>query len=596
MKYYANPLNVPYRYQFNKDMRTGNLQICREAADPSMILFKDKYYIFASMTLSYWESTDLVNWQEKRLPDTLPLFDYAPDVRVIGDYVYYCASARGKVCNYYRTKDFVSFEEIQGTFDFWDPDLFLDDDGRLYFYWGCNSLTPIWGVELDPITLKPRSEKYELIWGNVAEHGFERVGEDHSIEPAYEEEIEIKLDALLKMKGLKRENLPEQTINMARGNLAARPYIEGAWMTKHDGKYYLQYACPGAQYNTYCDGVYIGESPLGPFTFAKNNPYSYKPGGFIPGAGHGSTMKDKSGNLWHVSTMCISKNHIFERRAGLFPAGFDKDGDLFCNQRYADWVLPLPNGKVDPWANPEWYLLSYGKSATASSYDCDKTPDKATDENVQTWWRASSNTQNEWLQVDLGKPYDVRAIQVNFADDGLTLDVPGEMHGVDSMPRYIDKRDDHVTRWILEGSQDGINYFVIADKSNADTNLCHDMVVCENGITARFVKLTIKELPFNQTACVSGLRVFGKGNGDKPLVPKYTTTDLGNNTLNVKINGNAVGYNILWGYSPDKLYHSYMVFKQEQDIKAVIRGQEMYMRIDAFNENGITEGIVKKVL
>ena len=160
MKYYANPLNVPYRYQFNKDMRTGNLQICREAADPSMILFKGKYYIFASMTLSYWESSDLVNWQEKRLPDTLPLFDYAPDVRVIGDYVYYCASARGKVCNHYRTKDFVSFEEIQGTFDFWDPNLFLDDDGRLYFYWGCNSLTPIWGVAIAHMTLKPISKKY----------------------------------------------------------------------------------------------------------------------------------------------------------------------------------------------------------------------------------------------------------------------------------------------------------------------------------------------------------------------------------------------------------------------------------------------------
>lgn len=596
MKYYSNPLNVPYRYQFNKDMRTGNLQICREAADPSMILFKGKYYIFASMTLSYWVSDDLVKWQEKRLPDTLPLFDYAPDIRVIGDYVYYCASARGRACNYYRTKDFISFEEIKGTFDFWDPNLFLDDDGRLYFYWGCNSLTPIWGVELAPVTLKPISTKHELIWGNVPDHGFERMGEDHSIDPATEEEIEIKLDALLKMQGLKRENVPEQMLNLARGYLAARPYIEGAWMTKHNGKYYLQYACPGAQYNTYCDGVYVSESPLGPFTFAKNNPYSYKPGGFIPGAGHGSTMEDKNGNWWHVSTMRISKNHDFERRVGLFPAGFDRDGDLFCNQRYADWVLPLPNGKVDPWANPKWYLLSYGKHADASSYDSDKTPDKAIDENVQTWWRATSNASNEWLQIDLGKEYDMRAIQINFADDGLKLDVPGEMRGADSMPRYIDERDDHVTRWILEGSKDGVNYFVIEDKSNADTNLCHDLVVCEKGFAARFIKLTVKELPFGQNACVSGLRVFGKGDGDKPLAPKYTATDKGNNTVHVKINGNALGYNILWGYRPDKLYHSYMVFKDEQDIKAVIRGQEMYMRVDAFNENGITEGEVKKVL
>ena len=54
-------------------------------------------------------------------------------------------------------------------------------------------------------------------------------------------------------------------------------------MTKHDGKYYLQYACPGTQYNTYADGVYVGDGPLGPFTLQKSNPYSSKPGGFITG-------------------------------------------------------------------------------------------------------------------------------------------------------------------------------------------------------------------------------------------------------------------------------------------------------------------------
>ena len=41
MKYLCNPLNINYRYQFNADPRRhGQLQICREAADPSMILFK----------------------------------------------------------------------------------------------------------------------------------------------------------------------------------------------------------------------------------------------------------------------------------------------------------------------------------------------------------------------------------------------------------------------------------------------------------------------------------------------------------------------------------------------------------------------------
>ena len=47
-----------------------------------------------------------------------------------------------------------------------------------------------------------------------------------------------------------------------------KPFIEGAWMTKHNGKYYLQYAAPGTQFNVYGDGVYVGKSPLGPFQYA----------------------------------------------------------------------------------------------------------------------------------------------------------------------------------------------------------------------------------------------------------------------------------------------------------------------------------------
>ena len=57
MKYCCNPININYRYQFNADPRLhGRLQICREAADPSMILFGGRYYIFASMTLGVWVS------------------------------------------------------------------------------------------------------------------------------------------------------------------------------------------------------------------------------------------------------------------------------------------------------------------------------------------------------------------------------------------------------------------------------------------------------------------------------------------------------------------------------------------------------------
>ena len=184
MPYYCNPLNVNYRYQIPKKINeTEPGPAWREAADPSMIYFKGSYYIFASMTLGVWVSKDLAHWENRPLPEELPLYDYAPDVRVMGDYVYFCASRVLKNCDRYRTKDILNgpYEKIPGNFSFWDPNLFIDEDGRVYFYWGCSNDMPSCGTELDPETMLPIGEKKNLIFGNPRERGYERVGEDLSL-------------------------------------------------------------------------------------------------------------------------------------------------------------------------------------------------------------------------------------------------------------------------------------------------------------------------------------------------------------------------------------------------------------------------------
>ena len=591
MKYFCNPINVNYRYQFNADPRRGGqLQICREAADPSMICFQGRYYIFASMTLGVWVSDDLVTWENHRLPEELPLYDYAPDVRVLGNWVYFCASNREHNCDRWRTKDILNgpYEKIEGSFPYWDPNLFADDDGRVYFYWGCSNMTPIYGVELDSNTMLPIGEKRELVFGDPYRIGYERIGEDNSTLPASEEVVEAKYQAYLKASSVPEEMLPPEVKPLIRGMLSDKPYIEGAWMDKHNGKYYFQYAAPGTQYNTYSDGVYVGESPLGPFTLAENNPYSYKPGGFLPGAGHGSTMKDKQGNWWHTSTMRISVNHDFERRVGLWPAGFDEDGELFCNQRCGDWPMAAEG---DPWRDPAWMLLSVGKAVTASSFVPKHEPEKATEENVQTWWRAASNSRDEWLCVDLGKIFDIHAVQVNFADDKLDIRCPGEIRP-GSQARYIEEQD-YATQWKLEGSSDGERWFMIEDKSDAQTDLSHDLIVREHGFAARYLRLSDMAVPYGQNPCVSGLRVFGLGDGEKPAAPAFTAARTGDLDMTVMISEkpDALGFNILFGASPEKLYHSYMVFAAgSHRIGALIKGREYYVRVDAFNENGITEG------
>jgi hypothetical protein len=584
MKYVCNPINFGYKYQFNKQP-DGRISVSREAADPSMIMFKGRYYIFPSMTCGFLYSGDLAEWKFHPLKN-IPVYDYAPDVCVAGDYVYFCASNR-EYGRFYRTKNLFGdkFELFEGAFPFWDPKLFADDDGRLYFYWGCGAATPIYGIELNPKDLQPVGERKELILCDESVKGFERRDENHSLKKINPAAAEAAL------KALETQNMPEESKRAAKGYILGLPYNEGAWMTKHKSKYYLQYATPGTQFNIYCDAVYVSDKPLGDFVIAGNNPFSYKPGGFLPGAGHGSTMEDANGNYWHTSTMRISVNHVFERRIGLWRAGFDESGEMFCDQRYGDFPYRLDQ---KPWEKPDFMLLSYSKAAKASSYTEGKTPDKAFDENVRTWWRAAANKSGEWLEVDLGEIYDVRAVQINFADDGLSLPLPegAALTGPPHQERWIDEKPQS-TRWRLDGSVDGEKYFVIEDKSTVDTDLPHDLVVREGGFKARHIKLTVVSLPYSQAACVSGLRVFGLGHGTPPRPARdVTVVRKGDMDIAVSWDGDGSGYEVLWGFAPDKLYHSYQVLKRSAHIGGLVKGQPVYLRVDSFNESGITKGAV----
>ena len=456
-------------------------------------------------------------------------------------------------------------------------------------------------MELDPETMNPKGEQKELISANPYKHGYERIGDDNSKLPRSEEEVDACFENFMKLQGTPVEQIPAMYIPMIRGMFTDKPYIEGAWMDKHEGRYYLQYAFAGTQYNTYGDGVYVSDKPLGPFTLAKNNPYSYHPGGFMPGAGHGSTMEDYKGNFWHAATMRISASHDFERRVGIWKAAYDEEGELCCNQRYGDWPISLSdNNGQDIWANPDWMLLSYNKKMTASSYTDGKNPELAANENVQNWWQAASTGRDEWLMMDLGKAMDVRAVQINFADDDIRIPVPGKIRGT-TQARYIEEAET-VTQYLLEGSVDGEDFFVLEDKTQADTDLSHDFLVYENGIELRYIRISNMKVPYDQNPCISGMRVFGKGVGDLPEQAGYEVVRSSGIDMEVMIkpwekdmSDGTTGYNILWGLKPDKLYHSYLTYDSRKRIGALVKGESYYVRVDSFNENGITEGQIQFV-
>lgn len=597
-KTYCNPLDLGYRYQhiMEGEKRSG----AREGADPTLILFKDKYYMFVSMSAGFWYSNDLLNWQF-HANENLLIYDYAPDVQQIGDYLYFCASRREKNCPILRTTDPLSdkFEQVSAPFAFWDPHIFQDDDDRVYFYWGCTNTDPIYGVEMDPETMLPIGETVPLVWGREQELGYERPGDNGEVDKessvVYQhlkrlvdpETGKIRIpEAMASAMGYNTESLQKMFDSIGR------PYIEGAFMTKHAGKYYLQYACPGTEYNTYADGVYVSEHPLGPYTLQSSNPFSSKPGGFCAGAGHGSTIADRYGNYWHASTMRISVNHSFERRVGLFPAGFDTDGVMYCNQNFADYPFRIPQGKFDSAAlKPEWMLLSYKKPVFASS---GSNAHLAVDEDIRTWWSAETTGEGEWITVDLEKVSDIRAIQVNLADENLIVNFPPESYGDDRKTRHIET-EPQISNYTLEISHDGEHWTLLEKTSRECSNGYYEY---EDGVQARFVRLIGGKLPYGQALRVSGLRIFGNGQGEKPTQAVATAERIGDLDAMVRWEAipNAQGCNIRYGIEPDKLYMSWLVYDQnELKLSTIIKGHEYYIRVDSFNENGITEGSVFKL-
>lgn len=537
---FCNPLNLEYRFAPGKPSR-------RMAADPVIVLFKDSYYLFSTGSSEYWYSPDLVNWT--LIPEEiseLPDHPTAPAVTVLGNAVYFIPSSRRSGL-FYRSTDPKSgkWELAQRSIATWDPALFCDEDGRAYYYWGCSNNAPIQGVELNKSNLQPLGGTLDFFKGDKEKHGWERPGDQHELpNPAW---------------------------------------IEGPWMTKHADTYYLQYAGPGTEFKCYADGVYTSKNPLGPFQYELYSPFSHKPGGFIGGAGHGATFQDKYGNYWRVVTMVISVLDMFERRVGIFPAGFDEDGVMYCNTRLGDFPQVMPTGRRDPFANnlAGWMLLSYGKPAEASSSLPEHGTAMAFDEDVKTWWGAKTSNKGEWLRVDLGKKCRVNAIQVNFAE-----------HESNLFGR--DKPIHH--QYTLTFSDDNENWKTLVDRSRNERDVPHDYIHLSQSVQARFIKLTNIRTPGDGVFAVRDLRLFGSGLGTAPheaegLTVERNAGDRRTAHVSWKASEDANAYVIRYGIDPEKLYTQYQVMgKNELQINSLNRDAVYYFAIDAFNESGYTKG------
>ena len=290
--------------------------------------------------------------------------------------------------------------------------------------------------------------------------------------------------------------------------------------------------------------------------------------------------------------MRVSVNFDFERRVGLFPAGFDKDGVLYCNQNFADYPHRVPQTAFDAAGDePVWMLLSYRKPVLASSTAGGSRAESAVDEDIRTWWSAGSAAPGEWLAVDLGKMSDVRAVQVNLADEDVRVPFPPESYGDDRRTRHIEL-EPQLSHYTVEVSADGARWTVLETVARECSNGYYEY---PDGVAARYVRVVGGALPYGQPLRVSGLRVFGNGGGERPAKAAARAERVGELDARVRWDAveNAQGCNVRYGAAPDKLYQSWLVYgKTQVTLSTLVKGQEYYIRVDSFNENGVTPGDV----
>lgn len=537
---YCNPLNLDYTYKITESDRDISY---RSGADPAVVEFRGSYYMFVTRSLGYWYSKDLSEWRFITPQRWYFQGSNAPAAQNDRDRrLYVTGDPSGTMSLLYtddpRKGDWQAVPALLRNLQ--DPDFFIDDDGRAYMFWGSSNRLPIRGEELDPNhRFLPKTPPVELFNSDETTHGWERFGENHD-------------DPRL------------------------RGFIEGAWLTRHDGKYYMQYAAPGTEWGTYGDGVYIANSPLGPYTYAPNNPISYKPGGFIDGAGHGSTVTGPGGQDWHFATMAIAVNYKYERRIGMFPTFFDADGLMYVDNSFGDYphYAPSTSGKKGAFAG--WMLLSYKKPVTASSHLDDFTPDRVTDEDVKTFWVAQSNGPEQWLEIDLETPATIRAFQIDYHD--YKSDLYGRPSGI-------------YEQYIVESSLDRKTWTTLHDRSHSKLDTPNDYVELPHAVRGRYIRFRNLHVPTPYLA-ISGFRIFGNIAGEPPQAVTGVEVARGDDRRNALVSWNAQpgsqGYNVRWGIAPEKIYSSWLVYGQNSlSIRSLNVDQHYYFTVEAFDGHGV---------
>ena len=598
---FCNPINISYPYQ------SYSSHAFRMLADAQPVYYKGEYWMFPTKASGYFHSKDLINW-EFIYSVSNQTNSNAPGTFVYNDYLY-IGRYDAKI---YRSNDPAnpdSWEVVRNT-NYPDPYFFLDTDKNgkehLYVLHGCTGLNAsntdtepiVYLMELDltsptlaelpvdtAINAKAVNGKgYPIIYMEREQHGYE-------------------------VPGQMNDNYDPN----------ADSWLEGAGMIKYNDKYYVYYSGPSTECAAYGEGCYVSDSPFGPYQWCDSSPFAYKSTGFTVGAGHGhDVVEQTSGRIWKFGSVCVPNYYHWERRMNLYPVDFNEYDQPVTDMSVSDYPMYVPTSAKSTFETqgPGWNLVSYGMTAEASStYDADVTPtnkdpeiammdpfhisvEKAFDESMRTWWSAETGNEGEWIKGDMGKVKTVNALQLNFADQDT-----GKMN-------WDARKSTECYRYLIEYSTDGTTWLPLVDRSNytaeaykaQDTS--HDYFEFVEPVSMRYIRVTNKgKVPAKGKFAISGLRLFGNGNGEEPeKLEDFTLTRIeGADGRSVQVSWEPVlgaeGYIIRYGTHKDQMnIHHQAIGTTSARINALTANQDYYFRVDTYNDSGRTIGTTVKKL
>ena len=360
----------------------GNPLLPGYFADPTIRKFGDTYYIYATTDgtgngygpAQVWMSKDFVNWKNVTMNWPTTEVVWAPDVvqQPDGTYrYYYCTpcvlyvgesdSPIGPWKNRLGEPDAVLVEDrfVHNAITL-DPQLFVDDDGSEYLYFGT------WGIY----------EGFGCGAAKLAADG--KSFTDKKLIP----------------------------------NTEIKDFFEAPYVFKKDGIYYFTYSSGSCHDHTYRVQYAVSkEGPMGPYEY-KGCILEYTEDMTIQGTGHHSMLVDGDNYYIVYHRHGLPKSlHGFNRQVCIDQMEFDENGDIKKITPTHEGLLPASLAQNAP----KFENLAFGKKVTASSYYNDWfKPEYATDDNNATLWRAKDCHGEEYITIDLGKSTEFNQVWTQF--------------------------------------------------------------------------------------------------------------------------------------------------------------------------------------